>query len=47
MKPLMRFSCGMWTCRSARDGNVFIVGSKNPFNAYIGWAEINYRQVAK
>lgn len=46
-KPFMRFECGIWTCRSCRADNIFIAGSKNPFNAFIGWAEENYRRLPK
>lgn len=46
-KPFMRFEGGIWTCRSRRADCEFIAGSKNPFNAFIGWATENYRRLSK
>lgn len=46
-KPFMRFEGGIWTCRSLRTDSVFIAWSKNPFNAFIVWAEVNYKRLSK
>lgn len=46
-KPFMRFHGDTWSCRSHRDNCEFISSSKNPFNAFIGWADENYRRLSK